>query len=256
MKKTVFSLIAVMLLVLATTAPASAAQTGSETATVAVTSYISGTINDIGTNGIQFGSIVAGVSDNVETEQTTAASVVGTHTGASDSATTLTDSAGTFDSTDDVYAGMIVHNTTDDSWGTVVSVDSATQITTSALANGTDNDFDASDAYIIYGGAIVFECAPENNATAYYAVKAAQNHFDSSTGPGTYEIPISNLTWDDDTTMADDASMTTSYQGVGSAITDGNEPGFTNLGLWLDIPGGQFIDSYTVSIDFKIDSSV
>ena len=256
MKRSLLAIATIVILVLATTVTAFAAQTGSETATVSVTAYVSGTINDIGTNGIQFGSIVAGTNNTAETEQTTATSIAGTHTGAGDSATTLTDSSGLFTTTDDVYAGMVVHNTTDGSWGTVSSVDSATQITTSALTGGTDNDFDASDAYVIYGGAIVFEAAPENNTTTKYSLKAAGANFESATGPGTYTFAVSNLTWDDDTTEADSVSVTTSYVQVGSDVTDGNEPGFTNLGLWLDIPGGQEIDSYTVDLDFKIDDSV
>ena len=64
--------------------------------------------------------------------------------------TTLIDSARTF-ITDGITKGDVVENTTDVSVCRVVSVDSQTQLTVSALKNGTDNDFDVSDAYIIYG---------------------------------------------------------------------------------------------------------
>jgi len=73
----------------------------------------------------------------------------GTHTGVADSATVLTDSEATFIATSNVKVGNVVRNTTDGSTGTVVTIDSETQITTSALVDGTDNDFDVDDAYTI-----------------------------------------------------------------------------------------------------------
>ena len=72
--------------------------------------------------------------------------MVGTHTGSSGSLTTLNDSTATFQ-TDGVLVGTEILNTTDGSVATVVSVNSQTQLTTSALTDGADNDFDNGDAY-------------------------------------------------------------------------------------------------------------
>jgi len=71
----------------------------------------------------------------------------GTVTTADVTGVTLTDSAGTF--TGNVAVNDIVYNETDGSYATVVSVDSNTQITTSGLSGGTDNQFASSDAYSI-----------------------------------------------------------------------------------------------------------
>lgn len=72
--------------------------------------------------------------------------VSGTHTGSGGSLTTLNDSTATFQ-TDGVLVGTAILNTTDGSAAAVVSVNSQTQITTTALTGGTDNDFDNGDAY-------------------------------------------------------------------------------------------------------------
>jgi len=60
----------------------------------------------------------------------------------------LTDSSGLFTTTDVVAVGDAIHNTTDSSYGVILKVSSATILHTS-LFYGTDNDWDASDAYVI-----------------------------------------------------------------------------------------------------------
>lgn len=70
----------------------------------------------------------------------------GTATGTDE--TTLTDSGTSF-TTDNIKVGDTVINETDDSRARVVSVDSNTQITTSALSGGTDNTFQSGDVYRI-----------------------------------------------------------------------------------------------------------
>ncbi|MEW6606078.1 MAG: hypothetical protein AB1414_01320 [bacterium] len=73
-------------------------------------------------------------------------------TGATGTATTgtgtmvLQDSAADFGGADNVEVGDVIRNTTDGSVGYVISVDSATQLTT-YLEGGTDNDWDLNDAY-------------------------------------------------------------------------------------------------------------
>lgn len=59
---------------------------------------------------------------------------------------TLTDTTATFE--DNVSIGDIVHNTTDGSDGIVLSVVSDTELTT-ALLDGTDNDWTSGDSYVI-----------------------------------------------------------------------------------------------------------
>jgi|GEM_PF-3635675 len=61
------------------------------------------------------------------------------------SGTVLKISTGTFlDGT--VKPGMLIRNTTDDSYATIVSIDSATQLTTTALSGGSDDTFATSDS--------------------------------------------------------------------------------------------------------------
>jgi len=62
---------------------------------------------------------------------------------------TLIDTAATF-ITNGLKRGSFVINYTDQSTCDVFSVDSETQITCTALLNGTDNDFDSGDAYDIF----------------------------------------------------------------------------------------------------------
>tara|TARA_R110002020_G_scaffold114778_8_gene264096 strand:+ start:2293 stop:5262 length:2970 start_codon:yes stop_codon:yes gene_type:complete len=78
-----------------------------------------------------------------------AADLSGTHTGG-DSDTVLIDSAAAFTS---VLVGATVNNTTDGSSGTVVSVQSTTQLTLDDLTGGDDNSWDdaSNDAYTITG---------------------------------------------------------------------------------------------------------
>jgi hypothetical protein len=71
----------------------------------------------------------------------------GTVTTADATGTTLIDSTATFSG--NVSISDIVYNETDQSYGTVTSIDSNTQITHTALTGGTDNDWDSSDAYSI-----------------------------------------------------------------------------------------------------------
>ena len=76
--------------------------------------------------------------------------VKGTATTGSTSAT-LIDSSATFSTTEDVAVGDIIKNDTDGSVARVISIDSATQLTTSTLRNGTDNTWTSGDTYTIEG---------------------------------------------------------------------------------------------------------
>lgn len=71
----------------------------------------------------------------------------GTVTTADATGVILHDTAGTF--LTDVAIGDIVYNETDDSFATVVTIDSDIQITTNGLSGGTDDEFASSDAYSI-----------------------------------------------------------------------------------------------------------
>ena len=84
--------------------------------------------------------------------------------------TILTDASATFE-TNGVEVGAIVVNKTDGSAASVVDVVSETQLTLDGLTGGTDNDFDASDAYgvwnviscIVSGGNLVAVNSFSNN---------------------------------------------------------------------------------------------
>ena len=74
--------------------------------------------------------------------------ITGTCT-AGGSATTLVDSAALFTTTGKVYVGDIAINTVDKSYATVVSIDLATQLTTTALVGGTTNVWTSTNTYVI-----------------------------------------------------------------------------------------------------------
>lgn len=87
--------------------------------------------------------------------QSIAARIEGSHTGTTNSATTLTDSAATFQTnqTDGLIdVGSLVYNITDGSVATILTFESETEITTTALTGGVDNDFDTNDVYAITVG--------------------------------------------------------------------------------------------------------
>jgi len=74
--------------------------------------------------------------------------ITGSHTGATNQATALVDSAATF-VTNNIRIGEVITNDTDGSSATVVARLSETALTTSALTGGTDNDWDTGDTYTI-----------------------------------------------------------------------------------------------------------
>ena len=64
--------------------------------------------------------------------------------------TTLIDTSANFtNATDDPQIGDVVYNITDGSWGVIVSIDSATQITHTPLQGGSGNDWGVADTYAI-----------------------------------------------------------------------------------------------------------
>lgn len=80
----------------------------------------------------------------------------------SNSECTCTDSSAPFS---DVEVGDDIHNTTDGSDGIVIAVTSTSALVT-ALFDGTDNDWDSSDAYIVVPQGrkkLVLDPAPENS---------------------------------------------------------------------------------------------
>ena len=68
------------------------------------------------------------------------------HTGGNNEATVMTDSTQAF--AVDALIGYTIYNITDSSSGVITDND-ATSVTVAALANGTDNDWDTNDVYII-----------------------------------------------------------------------------------------------------------
>jgi hypothetical protein len=100
------------------------------------------------------GGVTVGITAELQNAQVyfearTTSDSSGTVTTPDTNGTTLIDSAATF-ITDGIIGGDTILNTTDGSVATVVTVDSETQITCFKLNDGTDDDFDASDAYKIW----------------------------------------------------------------------------------------------------------
>lgn len=104
---------------------------------------------------------------------------------------TLTDTAADFS---DVSAGDMVHNTTDGSDGIVLSKTSSTALVT-ALFEGTDNEWDTNDAYVIQPQArlkIVLSppsSTSSHTVTVYYIQRPAPVYSDY----GIYRIPAEHL---------------------------------------------------------------
>lgn len=83
------------------------------------------------------------------------ARIEGTHTGAINQATNLTDSAATFQTNESnglIAVGDPIYNITDGSSGTIASITGETTLVTSALTGGVDNDWDTNDVYAITVG--------------------------------------------------------------------------------------------------------
>lgn len=87
-------------------------------------------------------SVVISLDDKAQGQRT------GTITASNIPGTVLTDAAATFLAWG-IQVGQNVQNNTDGSSCTVVSVDSETQLTTTALSGGSDNRYDSTDAYTI-----------------------------------------------------------------------------------------------------------
>jgi len=88
---------------------------------------------------------------SIRDQQSLYGQITGTATSAgaaTGGACTLTDTSGLFTTTDYVSAGDIIHNTTDDSHGVVLSITSATALVC-ALFGGTNNEWTKDDAYVI-----------------------------------------------------------------------------------------------------------
>lgn len=79
----------------------------------------------------------------------------GQHILAESNATVLSDTTKTFPTGTGTLKGFWIQNTTDDSGGLIVS-NTATTITVAALTGGIDNTWQQSDAYVITGGAYVY----------------------------------------------------------------------------------------------------
>jgi len=88
---------------------------------------------------------------SIRDKQSLSSQITGTATSAGDKAggeCILTDTSGVFTTTDYVSPGDIIHNTVDGSDGIVLSITSATALVC-ALFDGTDNEWDEDDTYVI-----------------------------------------------------------------------------------------------------------
>lgn len=112
----------------------------------------------VSVSGISVGDLVKIRIGSVE--------AAGTATTADSDGETLIDSAAGFGTTDDVFPGDIIRNTTDGSWAVLWTVDSTTQISHSALVGGAENDWDVGEAYeIIRVSQLTYLDSPSDQAT-------------------------------------------------------------------------------------------
>jgi len=249
MKKVLISLALAMVLVMAMAVPVmAAASEESETASVTVVAYISSTITDAGAAGMNFGSLNPGTSDNPELAQNGAGAInisvgaetnlvckigtkgtkdfeivvtTGTATNVAPSATVLTASGDTF-TTDGVAVGDTVYNETDGSSGTVLTVDSETQLTLSAaLIGGTANTFTSGDTYRVVDDS--------------FALGSAK--------------------WDLDSTVIAAIAMTTSYAQIGTDTTPGAARS-QEVWHWISVPNGQKAGAYSTTFYYKADQTL
>ena len=115
----------------------------------------------------------------------------GSHTGAVDQATVLTDSSQSW--TVDALIGLQVFNATDGSSGIITDND-ATTVTVSALAGGTGNDWDTDDVYEINNSQLVIEsgvdAATDDGVLISSAKWGANDRFSVSGGGQNREAEI------------------------------------------------------------------
>lgn len=151
----------------------------------------------------------------------------GTVTTANAAGTTLIDSGATF-ITDGVTAGATVYNTTDNSVATVISVDSETQLTMYALSQGTDNDWDSSDAYRVWnevqcevsGGNLVAVDGGGTPISPFFPTFGTQILRTSSSSATTQELAdIQNMAFDNKVWI--DQANTTGLVGSGTSFPAG-----------------------------------
>jgi len=98
--------------------------------------------------GVEVGITATLQNAQVAFEGRTTALSSGSHTGAT-STSILIDSTATFIA-DGVTRGDVVHNLTDRSSTSVISVDSETQLTLRLLTGGTGNDWESGDVYDVF----------------------------------------------------------------------------------------------------------
>lgn len=128
----------------------------------------------------------------------------GTATTANAAGTVLIDSAATFQ-TDGVLPGAKIVNFTDKSVSSVISVDSETQITHYALADGTENDWDSGDEYKVWNEV---QCEVNGgNLVAVDLVPAAINPIRATFGTQVLRTSSSSATISDQS-VAETATQT------------------------------------------------
>ena len=132
----------------------------------------------------------------------------GTHTG-SDGASTLTDS--TLNLTADSLVGLTLENTTDGSSGTITA--NTTDTITVSLSGGTDNDFDAGDAYRVGKNFVCLTHSLQHQADGAMVVamsfrESASAVFDWNNGEETTQDSSPNTTLPDPFSISAPATLT------------------------------------------------
>lgn len=207
------------------------------------------------------GGVLVGITAELQNavlafQQRTQSDSVGTITSANSTGTTLIDNTATFIS-DGIQAGDSVVNLTDESFTTVLRVDSETQLTTFPLEDGTDNDYDVLDKYKVFnkiqcevnGGNLV--AVDENGNTTSAFLPTSYTHVvrtSSSSATLQEQADIQygsyqNGVWIDVTSLTTGTAFPTGtprlpVNNVADAIAIANERGFKRLYILGNITFG------------------
>jgi hypothetical protein len=185
--------------------------------------------------------------------------LVGTHTGRDDQRITLTDSSADWEV--DGLAGATLMNLTDHSYGVITS-NTATTITTQGFSGGTDNDFDAGDAYSINidssgtyfhltgGGIWVLDNSFAASITAPFSRTAIETHGSTQHVSGNrisgyqYGMNITGISTTDSTGLVVSANTLDDVQ-TGVLLWSAKYPGVHESGYGID---GATVDGNTVRL--------
>ncbi len=247
MKKVLISLGLAMVLVMAVVAPVMALE-GTQTASVTVDSYISSTITDAGSAGMNFGSLNPGTSDNAEIDQN-GIGAINITVAAETNVVTKIGMKGKGD------FGVQVTTGTATGGSTTTVIDTTTNFTIAGVSVG--------DTVVVREGTATAETATITSISQTTNPDDTLN-FDAITtavaAADAYRVlsdsfVIGQATWDDNQAGSSKTAMTTTYAEIVAATTPGAETS-QEVWHWISIPSGQTAGAYTTTFYYKADISL